>query len=64
MQITKDKLDTPFIEFVEGATNTETPREFIRNSEKEFEMEPANLEEMTADELNSHIDFLDYLWGK
>lgn len=39
-------------------------REFIQNSEEEFEMEPQDLEAMPDSELNEYIAFLDYLWTK
>lgn len=63
MQITKFNLDIPFSELT-GCENTETPREFIRNSEEEFGMKPADIDNMPEDELNGYIEFLDYLWNK
>lgn len=42
----------------------ETLKQFIRNSEKEFELEPANLGDMTRNELNNYINFLGDLWSK
>jgi len=42
----------------------ETLLEFIRNSEKAFEMEVKALEIMSNTELNNYINFLDYLWEK
>lgn len=64
MQIKKNHLDTPFSKFIEGATNPETPREFIRSSENEFEMKRADIENMSDKELHKYIEFLDYLWAK
>jgi hypothetical protein len=64
LQITKELLDTPFSKFIDGATNPETPRQFIRSSEKEFEMKRADIENMDEEELNGYIEFLDYLWTK
>jgi hypothetical protein len=64
LQLTKELLDTPFSKFIEGATNPETPREFIRSSEKEFEMRRADIDNMSEDELNGYIEHLDYLWTK
>lgn len=61
---TKEQLDTPICELEEGTSNTETLREFIRNSEKEFGMFPMDLEKIDEDELNQYIEFLDYLWEK
>ena len=43
---------------------SETRREFIRDSELEFGMDPANLDEMTISQIDYHFDFLDYLWEK
>ena len=43
---------------------SETRREFIRDSELEFGMNPANLDEMTISQIYYHFDFLDYLWEK
>ena len=42
----------------------ETLLQFIRNSEKEFGMNVANLGVMTDKEFNDYIDFLDELWCK
>ena len=42
----------------------ETRREFIRNSELEFGINPENLDEMTISQIDYHFDFLDYLWEK
>lgn len=61
---TKDQLDTPICELEEGAGNTETLREFIQNTEKEFELIPKNLDGMSDKLLNEYLDFLDYLWEK
>lgn len=64
MRITMDNIDTPFCKFEEGVTNTETPREFIRNTENEFGIEELDIDNMSEDELNRYIDQLDDLWGK
>jgi len=42
----------------------ETLLQFIRNTEKEFNLNVANLGAMTDNEFNDYIDFLDELWGK
>jgi len=42
----------------------ETLLQFIRNSEKEFGMNVANLGTMTDKEFNDYIYFLDDLWCK
>ena len=64
MRITKENTDTPICDLVEEAYNKETPREFIRNSEKEFGFGEVDIDNMSEDELNVYIDQLDALWGK
>lgn len=64
VQITQNNLDIPFSKLIEGVKNNETPRQFIRNSEKEFGIPEANLNVMSEDELNGYIEHLDYLWDK
>lgn len=64
MEIAKEHLDTPISQLVDGATNTETLREFIRNTEEEFNIQPADLEALTQKELNNYVGVLDELWGK
>ena len=44
--------------------DNETLLQFIRNSEKEFDMNIANLGAMTDKKFNDYIDFLDDLWCK
>ncbi|MBU8770322.1 hypothetical protein [Cytobacillus oceanisediminis] len=63
MSIQKAHLDMRICD-VEGSTNEETFREFIRNTEKEFELDPAPLDELTAIELNEYLEFLDDMWLK
>ena len=60
----KEDLDKRICDVEEGAQNIQTYREFIRQSEEEFEMIHAPLDAMTETELNRHLDFLDYLWTK
>ncbi|MBO3417966.1 hypothetical protein [Clostridium perfringens] len=57
-------LDKRICDIEEGATNTETLREFIKRSEKYFDMVPKNLDSINEEKLNEYIDFLDYLWDK
>lgn len=64
MEITKAQLDLRICDVEPNANNTETYREFIVNSEKEFEIAHEDLDSMTDKELNKYIDFLDYLWEK
>lgn len=64
MVITHKDLDTPYSQLIEGATNPETPREFIKDSEREFEIERVDIDNLEARVLNRYIEFLDYLWTK
>lgn len=40
----------------------ETLREYIRNTEKEFMKERADIDNMVDSELNTYINYLDSLW--
>jgi len=60
----KKQLDERICDLVEGGENTETYREFIRNSEEEFGMNSEDIDNMKAEELNVYLNFLDYLCGK
>lgn len=64
MAITKEQLDNCICDVEEHADNTQTFREFIRESEKEFGMAWVELESLSEKELNDYIGFLDYLWTK
>jgi len=46
------------------ANNKENFFQFIRCSEKEFGIEEADVFSMKLNELESYIEFLDYLWDK
>jgi len=61
---TKEQLDIPICELEEGASNKETLREFIKNSEKEFDLIPKELDGMSDKLLNEYIEFIDYIWTK
>ena len=63
MEYTKSILDKRMRD-VEGGANTQTYREFIRESEEAFELEKMDLDNMSDDNLTEYIDFLDYLWTK
>lgn len=63
-KITVKDLDTKICDFYKDAENTETFREYIRNSEEFFGMEVLNVDDMENDELNRYLDILDYLWEK
>lgn len=63
MEYTKSILDKRICD-VEGVENTQTYREFIRESEEEFELEQMDLDNMSDENLTEYINFLDYLWIK
>lgn len=48
----------------EKVNSQETLREFIRNSEKEFEFKCIDIDNMSDDELEEYVEWLDDLWGK
>jgi hypothetical protein len=58
----KEKLDIRICDDVKEASNTETYREFILNSEDEFELEHSDIDTMTEEELEDYIEYLDTLW--
>lgn len=60
----KENLDKRICDCEPLANNTMTYREFIRNSEKEFEIEKANLDLMNEKELKDYLEFIDYLYEK
>ena len=60
----KENLDKRICDVEQGFTNTQTYREFIRQSEQEFGMKEAPIDKMTDEALNEYIEFLDYLWDK
>lgn len=67
MNVKKEHLDMQICEFynyVDEFLNTETFREYIQNTEKEFGLTPADLENMSDKKLNNYLDFLDDLWTK
>jgi hypothetical protein len=66
MDITKEHLDVRICDFYEdeAAVNTETFREYIRNTELHFGVKQENLEEMDDKKLNYYLSFLDYLYEK
>ncbi|AHZ09487.1 hypothetical protein FP74_gp050 [Bacillus phage CAM003] len=62
--ITHEMLDKRICDVEEVADNPQTYREFIRESEEEFCMASAPLEDMTVDALTDYFEFIDYLWEK
>lgn len=61
--LSKSNLDKRICD-CEDCKNTQTYREFIRESEKAFVMGNANIDGMRDEELNRYIEFLDSLWDK
>lgn len=61
--LSKSNLDKRICD-CEDAENTQTYREFTRESEKAFVMGNADIDSMSDKELNGYIEFLDYLWDK
>ena len=59
-----ENLDTPINELEPLASNTQTPRQYIRQSEEEFGLETADIDNMTEQQLEDYMDELDYLWDK
>ena len=55
-------LDKRICDIEEGITNSETLREFINHSEKEFELERVDLDSIRDKDLNNYIDYLNNLW--
>lgn len=62
--MTKEDLDKRICDTTELANNTQTYREFIRESEKQFGMEELDIDSIDNKVLEEYIDFLDYLWDK
>ena len=62
--ITHDQLDTPISELTEETSNKDTPRQFIYHSESEMGLPHRTPEDMTRNDLNKYIEFLDDLWLK
>lgn len=60
----KENLDKRICDCEPDADNTLTYREFIKASEKEFEVEKANLDSMNEEELKDYLNFIDYLYEK
>jgi hypothetical protein len=60
----RSDLDKHICDVEEHSTNTQTYREFIRESEEEFGLAPAPLDNLSAKELTKYLDFVDDLWLK
>lgn len=61
--ISKEDLDKRICD-IEGGDNTQTFREFIVESEKEFGFNNESIDMFTDEGLNKYIYFLDYLYEK
>ncbi|WP_026572894.1 hypothetical protein [Bacillus sp. UNC438CL73TsuS30] len=57
-------LDRRICDIESESQNTQTYREFIKQSEDEFGLRPRNLDHMSNEQLTQYLDFLDFLWGK
>lgn len=64
MMIQKCDLDKRICDVETNAANNQTYREYIRQSEGEFDLEFAPLDNLTAKELSDYLEFLDDLWLK
>lgn len=64
--MTKEDLDKRICDVVPEASNQQTFREFMMESYNEFYegYDIPNLDDMTDEELNTELDFLDDLWNK
>lgn len=64
--ITKGMLDKRICDVEKEADNTQTYREFIRESEGEFCMSsyPLDYDDTTDEEINEYFEFLCELWSK
>jgi hypothetical protein len=60
----KENLDKRICDCVEDTNNTQTFREYIRESEEEFGIDPKELDNMKDYEIHQYINWLDYLWEK
>lgn len=62
--VTKSDLDKRICDCEEGAENTQTWREWIREGEFFFQENNADIDNMTDEQLNEHIEWLEYLCEK
>lgn len=60
----KANLNKRICDCEESSENTQTYREFIRDSENEFEIEPSDIDLMDEDELINYFNFMCELWDK
>lgn len=62
--VTQRELDKRICDVEEGATNTQTYREYIREVEENLGLERKDLYHMSDEELTDYLDWLDYLESK
>lgn len=62
--LNKANLDKRICDVEENCSNTQTYREYIRESEKALWMGEEDLDSMTDKQLADYLDFIDYLWEK
>lgn len=63
--ISKENLDKRICDIEPNATNTETYREFLVRSAKEFYIDYIpDFDIMTDEDLKVYLDEYDYLWDK
>lgn len=60
----KKNLDQPISKVFEGASNFQTLREYIRESEETFDLPKKRVNQMSEEKLKKYIEFLDDLWLK
>ena len=60
----KSDLDKKICDVEPGTKNTDTYREFIRESEKEFGLKHEPIDDFTDTELEKYIEWLDHIWDK
>lgn len=61
MIVKLNQLDTEFNIIYGEGDNYITPREFILESEEEFDLPSKDLDQVTEEELNNYMDYLDDL---
>jgi hypothetical protein len=59
--ISKENLDKRICDVVEGATNTLTYREYIREFEQSLNLMPAPLDSLEDEKLKDWLELIDYL---
>lgn len=62
--ISRANLDKRICDCDSLAENTETYREFIKATEKEFELMEAPIDIYNEGQLSGYLNFLDDLWNK